>query len=381
MGIHDLKYSTDRIRDCLKGWHTQRKIVVIESDDWGSIRMPSKEVYERCLKAGYPVDKTVYERYDTLLSSEDLNLLFDNLTMFNDKNGNHPVITANCVVANPDFIKIRASNFETYHYELITETFKKYPRHHDNFRLWNEGIVNKIFFPQFHAREHLNVSLFMKALKSGDQDAHFGFENQMPGCIKREAGQNGNDYIEATKYDSNEDKNQKLAIYLEGLDLFEKLFGYRSDSVIPPNYTWSPDFNEPSLARGVRFFQGVRKMIEPLASGQYRYHLHYTGKRNTYGQLYLVRNSLFEPASMLKIGMKDPVGRCLKDISIAFTMKKPAIISSHRINYAGFIDQANRDNSLKMLNELLRLITKKWPDVEFMNSSQLGKMIDNGKRK
>lgn len=28
----------------LPGWHTRRKIVVIESDDWGSIRMPSKEV-------------------------------------------------------------------------------------------------------------------------------------------------------------------------------------------------------------------------------------------------------------------------------------------------------------------------------------------------
>jgi hypothetical protein len=29
----------------LRGWKTKRKIVVIESDDWGSIRMPSPESF------------------------------------------------------------------------------------------------------------------------------------------------------------------------------------------------------------------------------------------------------------------------------------------------------------------------------------------------
>ena len=29
----------------IPGWRTKRHIVVIESDDWGSIRMPSKDVY------------------------------------------------------------------------------------------------------------------------------------------------------------------------------------------------------------------------------------------------------------------------------------------------------------------------------------------------
>jgi len=33
----------------LPGWHTNRKIVVIESDDWGSIRMSSAEDAERLI--------------------------------------------------------------------------------------------------------------------------------------------------------------------------------------------------------------------------------------------------------------------------------------------------------------------------------------------
>ena len=33
-----------------RGWNTKSKIVVIESDDWGSIRTPSKEIYNHLLK-------------------------------------------------------------------------------------------------------------------------------------------------------------------------------------------------------------------------------------------------------------------------------------------------------------------------------------------
>ena len=76
------------------GWRTNRKIVVIESDDWGSIRMPSKDVYNKCLKAGYPVNLNPYEKYDSLASKDDLEILFDLLSEFKDSNGRNPVITA-----------------------------------------------------------------------------------------------------------------------------------------------------------------------------------------------------------------------------------------------------------------------------------------------
>jgi len=359
----------------IQGWRTKRKIVVFESDDWGSIRMPSENTYEKCLKAGYPVDKISYERYDSLLSSNDLELLFDLLCRFKDKNGNHPIITANCVVANPDFEKIKRDNFNNYYYELITDTFKRYPEHIYNFRLWQEGIVEKIFFPQYHAREHLNVSMFMDALRRNNQDVHFGFDNQMAGCIKKGTVVEGNIYVEPTNYDSAEDKEQKLKIYLEGLDLFEKLFGYRSETIIPPNYIWSPDYDKSVWEKGVKFIQGIRKYREPISNGKFHYHPVYTGKRNALGQIYLVRNCIFEP-SMFNLDIKDPVEKCLSDMAIAFKMHKPAVIVSHRLNYVGFIDENNRDKTLKLLNKLLETALKRWPDIEFMRSDQLGVMIN-----
>src|SRR5690554_3899588 len=95
-----------------RGWRTNRKIVVIESDDWGSIRMPNKIVFERMLKLNYDVHRCNYSRYDTLASQQDFSHLFDVLSSFKDGNGNHPIITANTIVANPDFEKIRENDFQ-----------------------------------------------------------------------------------------------------------------------------------------------------------------------------------------------------------------------------------------------------------------------------
>lgn len=358
----------------IPGWRTQRKIVVIESDDWGSIRMPSKEIFEKCLKEEYPVDKISYECYDSLASEEDLNFLFEVLSSIKDKDGNHPVFTANCVVANPDFEKIKASNFSSYHYELITDTFRKYPQHKKNFEIWQQGLANKIFYPQFHAREHINVSYFMNALQIKDANAHFGFSNRMPGCISKGSNQGGNKYLEALVYNSTEDKKQKLKIILEGLDLFENIFNYKSESLIPPNYTWSPDFDFPVFKKGVKYFQGTRKMKEPIPHGKLKFHTHLLGQANQYGQIYLVRNAFFEP-SMFRLKIKDPVAQCLSNIEIAFRLMKPAIISSHRLNYVGFINKNNRDQNLHYLKNLMRKAISRWPEIEFLTTCELAATI------
>jgi hypothetical protein len=358
------------------GWRTNRRIIVFESDDWGSIRMPSRQVYQKCLQSGYPVDKIAYERYDSLASEEDIELLFNLLLSYKDIYGNHPVITANCVTSNPDFEKIRSDGFNTYHYELITETFKKYPKHTRCFELWNEGKAGRIFYPQFHAREHVNVSLFMDSLRSGDKDTLFGFNHDMPGCIKIGTEVKGNSFTEPTRYSSEEDKNAKISIYIEGLTLFKKLFGYYSESVIPTNYIWSPDFDEAVYHKNVRYFQGLRKMYEPQSNGKTRSYNCHLGMKNKFGQTYLVRNVLFEP-SLFRLNIKDPVDNALNSIALAFLFKKPAIICSHRINYVGFIDEENRDRTLSQLKILLSSVLKKWPDVEFMTTVQLGEIINN----
>jgi hypothetical protein len=182
--------------------------------------------------------------------------------------------------------------------------------------------------------------------------------------------------VGATRYDTWEDKEDKLRIFLEGLELFKELFGYSSESIIPTNYTWSPDFNSAVNQLGVNFLQGIRQVREPVPGEKDRFYDVYLGKKNELGQIFMVRNTLFEP-SLFKMGIKDPVGRCLSEMGIAFWMQKPAVISSHRINYAGFIEPGNRDRTLKMLDQILTRALKRWPDIEFMTTPQLGRLICN----
>ena len=89
-----------------------------------------------------------------------------------------------------------------------------------------------------------------------------------------------------------------------------------------------------------------------------------------------VRNVVFEPTSN-----SSSVTIALKQIQTAFFWNRPAIISSHRVDFCGHIDPKNRKIGIQALRELLQKIVRRWPEVEFMSSAELGKDIQNEKGK
>ena len=69
------KYREHILRNIINtfGYKTNLKIVVFESDDWGSIRMPSKLAYSNLLKKEIDVDKSyLYDTLDSLEKKGDL---------------------------------------------------------------------------------------------------------------------------------------------------------------------------------------------------------------------------------------------------------------------------------------------------------------------
>ena len=110
----------------IKGWHTNKKIIVIHSDDWGSVRIPSNTVRQKLKLHPEIITSSAYAKYDTLASTSDLEALFEVLNSVKDKNNKPAVLTANCLMANPNFDKIKQDNFHAYHYEHLTETFARY---------------------------------------------------------------------------------------------------------------------------------------------------------------------------------------------------------------------------------------------------------------
>jgi hypothetical protein len=69
------------------------------------------------------------------------------------------------------------------------------------------------------------------------------------------------------------------------------------------------------------------------------------------------------------------VNTAIRQIQTSFFWGKPAIISTHRLNYIGSIEKSNRSKNLKLLKTLLKEIVKRYPEVEFLSSDKLGDII------
>lgn len=359
----------------IPGWKNQRKIVVIESDDWGSIRMSSRTAYTRLLNAGLNLnggDGLRYSLYDSIESASDLEPLYDILYSNRDYKNTPAVITANCVVANPDFNKIRESSFQEYFYEPVTETLKKHKGCDTTFKLWKDGIYNNIFIPQFHGREHLNIPVWMNALKSGDYETILAFNEGIWSFIPKYYSETKIEYEAAFQLSEFSDIKDHEKIIKVGLDLFEKLFGYRATYFVPPNGCINNKLNSTCFINGIKYRSTSKIQRESIKNNKNRKRIHWLGEKDTSGIRYIIRNCVFEPS---KPG-KDWVDRCLTNIKIAFDYCKPAIITTHRVNFIGVHDVSNRDKGLRELNKLLKTILSTWPDVEFMTSSQLGDLME-----
>lgn len=360
-----------------RGWSTNRKIIIIDSDDWGSIRMPSKEVYNELIQNGIKVNDCSFCKYDSLASEKDLKLLFEVLLRHKSINGKNPVITANTIVANPDFEKIKEADFTKYYFETFTETLKRYSGHSNSFDVWKIGMEKGIFHPQLHGREHMNVKLWMEFLKNNSKETRTAFNHKMFGISTNITSENRRSFMEAFNFDLPEEIECQKEILKEAQEIFTRKFGYKSMSFIAPNYVWSSKIEKVLSDLGIQFIQSSRNQILPDGEkGKKKSVKHYTGERNEFGQIYLVRNCIFEPATN---NTKDHVSDCLSQIETSFRWRKPAIIASHRLNYIGFIDEENRTNNLKQLDSLLAQIIKKWPYVEFMTSDELGQVIKKTK--
>lgn len=357
----------------LPGWRTSRKIVVIESDDWGSIRMPSQEVYASLLSKGIRVDRSDYDRLDCLEQRVDLERLFSILEKHVDCKGNHPVFTFNTVMGNPDFATIKESGFSEYVHEPFFESYKKY--YGDDLKhLWQEGIVKGLLMPQFHAREHLNVVLWMRDLLANNEATRLAFEHGFFGLKTQTSSPNQNNYLAAYYAENNADLAAITTVLESGLLQFESVFGFKSETFIACNYVWSKEIERVLHKQGVQNIQGNSTQKQPVLNKQGKLQLkrHYTGEKNTYGQYYTVRNVKFEPFLNQNF---DWVSSALEEVELSFRCHKPALIATHRVNYVSGLSERNATDSNLKLDLLLQSILKRWPDVEFLSSSQLSTIM------
>jgi hypothetical protein len=368
-----LRYIIDNAKNIL-GWQTKRKIVVFAVDDYGNVRLSSAVARDKMNKAGLTIHNR-FDAFDALENREDLEALFDVLESVRDSRGKPAIFTPFALCCNINFAKMKQTGYTHFIPELLPETFAKLSaedalNYEGTWSLWKHGIEKGLLLPQFHGREHFNLKVFEEKLLKRDEELMINLENNSYTSISN-SGYPTISYTAAFEFD-NFEENERLRLIIEdGLNLFEKVYGYKSTHFNSPGGRENSILHKTLTEQGVKFIDAPFIKKEHQGNGKFKSTINYTGKVNSFKQLFFVRNVVFEPTNT----NVNHVARAMKQIELAFRWNKPAIISSHRVNFCGQISSDNRTKGLRELKLLLTAIVKRWPDVEFMSSDELGDLI------
>lgn len=357
----------------VRGTRTNKKYIAFAVDDYGNVRVDSKVARSEMNNKGLRIHN-IFDAYDSLETAQDLEMLFEVLHSVKDSNGHPAIFTPFALPCNLNFEHIIESNFDSFQIETLPETYKKLDqsKYSKTWELWKEGINGGYFVPAFHGREHLNLKLFIEKLKCKDRDLVISIYNRSLSSITSDRYPTIS-YTAAFDFWHISDNYELENIIESGVNYFEKVFGFKTSHFNAPGGRENIILHRKLADVGIRFIDSPIIKREHQGEGKYLTRFNYLGKNTKYGQKICVRNCVFEPAS----NKTDSINLVLKQIERAFLWNKPAIISSHRVNFCGNISEENRKNSLVELSTLLKMIVRKWPDVEFINSSKLCEIIFN----
>lgn len=349
-----------------------QKVLVIESDDWGSTRTDNVQVRGHLNRINDKATKDKYIQMDNLADENDFQALFEVLSSVKDANNQFAKITPNVCTANPDYKKIKENKYEEFYFQPFFETILE-KKGDKVLQLWKEGVDQQLFKPQLHGREHLHGLAWLKELRAGNKELLSAFELESFGIpftpvsipVRRQNLQAALDHFEL----EGEFEFQKKWLK-EGAEIFKEFFDFSSISFIAPTYVWSNRFNPVFKETGIQALQGIKLQYHPYKAGNtspFKRKFHFQGERKS-GMTYLVRNVFFEPYTNEKL---DWVDNAMQRIEHAFSRNQPAVLGSHRINFIGSLEEKNRTENLKSLQTILKSVVTKWPDVVFMSSDEL----------
>ncbi len=353
----------------LLGRKIKQKVLIVESDDWGMVRIESKEAYKKLMNKGVKVQNDPYSYHDFLETDESVQKLYDFLRSLKDHTGQPLRITGNLILSNPDYDKIKLSNFHEWHKTTLDIQYENKPSSKNVLTLFKQGAMEKLFIPQLHGREHLHIPSWLKALQNGHEETKIAFENHS--YAHPSTHFKGSKMNFQTTFHSRDAYEENFAdqSLIEGMKMFEEYFGFQSKSFIAPRYVWKEKLEERMAGLGVKTIQGKIYRFEPKdeETDQLKKVMRFQGSQGKYGTINCVRNVFFEPSQNPSFNWeKDAVRR----IKAAFLLGKPAVVSMHRLNFVNGIYKNNLEASLERLRNLIKVVQKEYPEVLFLSTDQ-----------
>ena len=345
---------------------SDQRIVVFESDDWGSQRVPSKAARDRLLAQGILSGKSAYDQ-ETLENAEDVATLCEVLGSVRDADGLPAVFSCFVNPANPDFDRIRESDFEGYFWEPTSQTLERRGDRAAVQAAWQSGRAAGLVDLEYHGREHLQVRLWMDFLRSSSV-VRAGFELGYYSVACEPVPPTIRGFRAAYFFESPDEIPAMERIVVDGARLFEEEYGVRPHVFCAPNNVFHPELYRAVKTAGCNVIVRHARNLQPDGRGGVT---QVWGNRRVReaGLSWYGRNAIFEPEQGYGIE------HALRGIRSAFAWGVPAIVSTHRVNYVGGIDPRVRDRGARELGALLKAITKTWPDVHFMSSRALAKHL------
>ena len=317
-----------------------------------------------------------FDRFDAVESPSDLELLASTLMSVQGASGRPGCVTPYVVTRNPDFIRFREGGDKRFFVEDFSETLGKMenqdPQNYSGLRQsWLQLVSEGLFKPQFHGPEHFNPGLLDVALNNGHAGLLRSLQNESLIGLGDLPG------VGALGWTCSFDPSLPSEFLSDAIERVEKgisaysAFFKKKPVWFAPSALGFPQSLETKLPE-----LGIQWIDAPFvqrtqSGGVLGRRLNWPGKRLAPGLRAVVRNCMFEPGE----DGERSVGRVLSEIAAAFRWNKPAIISSHRVNFCGSIDPENRENGIGHLRVLLKAIVKNWPDVEFVGVEELPALL------
>jgi hypothetical protein len=345
------------------GFHFDRPLVLLQSDDWGRCGLRDHEGLEQLQSAGIALGERPYDFY-TLETAEDLNALSSILVKHRDSSGRNPCLEMNFVPANLDFVKMSDEGFRQIHLLALADGLPKRWSRPGLVEAYREGIATGVFHPALHGSTHFCRAAVERNL-TGDEDR---------GQLLRTLWQAGTPYIHWRMpwigYEYWDPEQLEGERFVDGeiqrgligyaFGAFAKLFSTLPRSACAPGYRANSDTHRAWAQHGIRVAQNGPGTLTPP---------HFDRDE----MLHLYRTVELEPA----VDEKFSVEACLRQAEDCFARGIPAIVSVHSINFHSTVRDF-RSTTLQRLDQFLTALESKHADLLYLHDENLLELVNKG---
>ena len=339
-----------------------RPLVLFQSDDWGRVGVRDREGWEELRAAGLNLGEKPYDFY-SLETAEDVHELAAVLRKHRDATGRRPPLVMNFIMANVDFDRLFEAGQKQIPLRSLTEGLPGAWHRPQLFEAYAEGIRERLFYPALHGLTHFCEGAIAGELQAGGERSELLrtlWRAQTP-YIHWRMPWIGYEYWDpemrpARRFLSLDEQRVRIT---RAAEIFRQMFGSAPFSACAPGYRANADSRTAWFETGVRVAQNG-------PGGRQNPALDENGMLSTF------RTVEMEPAAE-----QCDLGKLVNRVAECFADGSPAVVSIHSINFHSTI-QDFRTPTLKLLDEFLTTVEKRWPDLLYVHDADLFSIATEG---